>query len=968
VPPLEDVYQTDLLRLPGQWAFALPRAGIILVSDAQLCDLTDPDCSVDLSTGPVKRVQSLREVCREARDRGARTLIVAFDHFWSQYRPGQGHEPRQLMPDTEEYIQHVAKISHTAQEFGLGLELSVVSPLELGAGYRKAAQERGADETGRWLHYREGIRDPESGRFTVQLWQQERWGNNKGAFELKRTGIRAFTYNESRIPGTHLHAVSPKSIAEVSGGISIDEDGVPVFESGDIRSRRVTVQGRGSAVSEGDRVLVVLAYETPEMDYFTEFSREFLHDLLDRYHRAGVRLNGLYSDEMHIQQDWNYGSHHEHGQFAMRYVSDGLARRYAAEYGDKFADLDPYMVYFCTGQHDFLPTLDAAAPAQHVFGESPEAVHQTYLFRSRYYRMLEGGVVDLMSGAKQYAEELAGHTLEARAHVTWAESPTIDQWDTGTLNRYAAKYEYTSDFLWSNTVHQAASACQDYFRWNDYLTGGGNDHAEGGYADRDYFGLALACSTGVMNDVPYAYAAHWGMPSEIAQRRQALVEAYGACATPSFAAVENSEHRECEVLMLYPIDLVAVDERFGSWMCQYGYANYITSEKLLAEGEITEDGIIVLRGRRYTTLCVLFEPLPAGDLLVLMRRFVRAGGRLIWSGPPPVLTAEGNNAVEPWSKLFGAIHQPSPNLGLPVPGREIVFAGTLGSAPMQTVLTDLPVDRVYPLEPASTAEVVATCGGYIVGTHRVSPRGGSATAFGFRPRDDQSASLGSESRTWSVVLAVLGAYPSTDTFPGHNDNTEHISRRSPYLCSRFPNGATAVAVHFRLYQEGWAGGFHRDEEADRRWLEEHPLASDRIDLRDYRVNGHQITYRGRRVVAFRLDDTQRLVAFAGYECTDIAVDGFVWEFCTETVSELAFAPINGDRLVAGGAKMQVRAVGAGVIRVPLDTASSGEIEVIAEGCTPGSRGESVSATIENDALVIEVDESISGCWLYVVPR
>jgi ATP-dependent Clp protease ATP-binding subunit ClpC len=33
--------------------------------------------------------------------------------------------------------------------------------------------------------------------------------------------------------------------------------------------------------------------------------------------------------------------------------------------------------------------------------------------------------------------------------------------------------------------------------------------------------------------------------------------------------------------MFYPLDLVSVDERFGSWMTQYGYANYLTTAKLL---------------------------------------------------------------------------------------------------------------------------------------------------------------------------------------------------------------------------------------------------------------------------------------------------------------------------------------------------------------------------------------------------
>ncbi len=122
----------------------------------------------------------------------------------------------------------------------------------------------------------------------------------------------------------------------------------------------------------------------------------------------------------------------------------------------------------------------------HVFGHTPEAIRQTALFRARYYHLLQDGVVDLFVRAKRHAESRLGHRLETRAHATWAESPTIDAWLHGQENQYAQQYEYTTNFLWSNTVHQAASACYDYFRWGDYLTGTGNDHAECGWLDRNY--------------------------------------------------------------------------------------------------------------------------------------------------------------------------------------------------------------------------------------------------------------------------------------------------------------------------------------------------------------------------------------------------------------------------------------------------------------------------------------------------
>ena len=182
------------LTYPGPWQFLLPKAAIILVSDQQLEDLQDPDREVDLSMSSTPNLTTLRKICEGARAQGARTIILAFDEFWSQYRKGQGGKPRQLLPDTEGYVQRLAKISQTLKGYGLGLELSLLSPLEIGRGY-----EQKTGESGRWVQYREGYRDPATGQYTVSLWEQRRWTNNKGSILLKRTGVRLFAFREQRV-------------------------------------------------------------------------------------------------------------------------------------------------------------------------------------------------------------------------------------------------------------------------------------------------------------------------------------------------------------------------------------------------------------------------------------------------------------------------------------------------------------------------------------------------------------------------------------------------------------------------------------------------------------------------------------------------------------------------------------------------------------------------------------------------
>lgn len=116
-------------------------------------------------------------------------MILAFDAFWSQYRAGQGGQPRRLTPDTEETLRHVAKIGETPKAHGLGLELSLLSPLKIGAGYSART-----GESGRWVQYREGWRDPAAGYYSVGLWEQLRWTNNKGTgSDRLTTGGRALS-------------------------------------------------------------------------------------------------------------------------------------------------------------------------------------------------------------------------------------------------------------------------------------------------------------------------------------------------------------------------------------------------------------------------------------------------------------------------------------------------------------------------------------------------------------------------------------------------------------------------------------------------------------------------------------------------------------------------------------------------------------------------------------------------------
>jgi len=235
-----------VLRVPDHQR---PKGSLILVSDQQLEDLQDPDKEVDLSLSQTPYLTTLRKICEQTRAGGGKTVILSFDAFWEQYRPGQKGKPRVLTPESDAYIQCLARISQTVKAHGLGLELSLLTPLEIGAGYAKKTGEAGC-----WVQYREGWRDPKTGRFSVSLWQQLRWTNNKGTIELERTGVRAFAFREQRLGPSAFYRVDPKDIVELREPVEIE---AAELESPATPRRRLTLRGQGDTnLGALDRVLV----------------------------------------------------------------------------------------------------------------------------------------------------------------------------------------------------------------------------------------------------------------------------------------------------------------------------------------------------------------------------------------------------------------------------------------------------------------------------------------------------------------------------------------------------------------------------------------------------------------------------------------------------------------------------------------------------------------------------------------
>jgi hypothetical protein len=959
-----------LAKMGWPWKSEDGAGSIILVSDEQFINLAArPDEAVEKPAPWFDHPVSLHDFCRDLAERGATKIHIAYDYFF-------GGSERGLYPDTLEFITNLKKIHDVAQQYGLGIEPSVLSPLELGVGYRART-----GESGRWMQYGEGLRDPQTGRYAVQLWQHRQWVNNKGPMPVRLSGVRAFAYRETLVAGTPFFAVRRDEMRELPAPRLVEYPGSDpvvygapaVAENPGRRFQAVftNVEGEGllpgeTAEEGNNRVLVVMIYETIEMDYFTPAARQFVLDLVGQIHASEIELEGVYSDEMHIQQDWVYHHHHDRGQFTLRYVSPGFERAFAEQFGEQYADFAPWLVYFTCHQHHFLATHEPKLPSQHVFGTGQAEIQATLKMRADYYKFLTGGVVDLMNSAREKLEVLQGKPLDAYYHSTWAESPTCDVWAIDGVQRdwspeeHSRKYEYTPDFVWSNTIQQASSACADYFAWNEFLTGGNNDVPEGGFADRNYYGRALACSLAVLNRSPLASCGMWGMPPDSRDRMEAVSAAFGAGGRSIFRAVQDYAPRMTEVLFLYPIDLSAVEERFGGWMVQYGYANYITGDLLAREGHVG-GGWLWVHGQSYRVVCMLYEPFPAPSLQALLREFVSEGGTVVWSGMAPQVP----DATEFLEEVFGVRVLERGLFGRALPGRTVRFCGNLASVAPMSLLTDFVVDRVTSLALTPFSEAVAEVhpgGGQAaltVGSYRQYPGGGQAVYLGFRPRDDQSASTGEEVRTWFEIIAALGIHE-------REDDPTAVSRRGPYLACTFPNGAVGLAPHYRTHVESWSGGFFRDAERDRLALADNPVPGEEICLQNLCVAGQDVNYIGRHCVCWRLDNQGDLIAFAGIGARGIEINGRSWRW-SETPVDLAWHPLGpAFKADIGTPRYRLWCGTTGVeVRIPLEM-SMERAELWIGSPRVGMGLAKIPYSVSNGALEITIGSEIVGRWLYLI--
>lgn len=824
------------------------------------------------------RDTSFLDLCRQAQANGARRLDVSYDFFF-------GGNKRTLYPDSPLTVRAYKAIHDMAKEHGMGFCASVVSPLDTGGEYIKSH-----DRTGVFMQFGEGeIR--EDGSYETVMDYQTQWTNNKGPVDVRLDGVKVFAFDEEQIGDTPYFYVNEQEIQEISHTAQYKVDAASLcitaagYGHGDIRIFGQTDCGHS-------RFLAVAVYRTQELDYFSDDALAYMTSIIDLHNNAGIHYDGIYSDEMHIQFDWDMLEHWGAAEVTGRYVTDSLAQTYAALYGEQYRDFAKYLVYFTYDSHRFLPGDEGAIPAQHVFGKTRDAIVNTFLFRQRYFDLLHRRVVDLCTETKRYAEELYGHKIQATGHSTWQESPTTDSLIGDDDNR--TRYDYSACYGWSGAQRENISACNDHFKWNEYFWAVGSDIAEGGFLDRDYYGAALTAGLAALNQAEMAYYCIWGDPDPVKERLAEVGQTYGHYANycksydMSHHMLQGYTVRLSDVLTLCPMDLNYAELRFGNWMAQYGYTDYITEEKLLEHCIPTAGPLLQVKNRTYRAIVVSYSPLMSARTLTLLEQFVRRGGIVLWCSAPALRSDDG--ATDVFHRLFGIDAYDFTLRGIPAAGERVCFRG-LHAVEDMVIPTALFPDLTYPVIPSDCATLATLCD-RTVGTRKDYPGGGKAVYMGFRVRDDQSCSTGKDISTLFSLLAELGAYGT--------DSCEADSRPADrrYLYHRFPNGSVSLCNHFRTFKEQqWPSGFFRDEAQDSAFMEGIPMPPHDIRLEEALMNGHRVTYAGEGTVTYLYTEEAGLQGLVGRNTCGITVDGHTYRL-TQQPANIAWGKLDARTLNA----------------------------------------------------------------------
>ena len=231
-------------------------------------------------------------------------------------------------PDSEITVKAYQVICEKARAHGMTFGASLISPLDLGGGYAKTHEN-----TGRTWQMAEA--DLQDGHFSLEMREQMQWYNNKGPIALRLTRLMAYAFDEERLGDSANFYVNAAAMEDITPSVRFERLAGTEKVTGSGYGYRL-MRVSGDCGSAKGHVMVLAEYATPELDYFADNALPYIQSVVDLHAQNGIAYEGFYSDEMHIQFDWDLNEHFGPTEIRTRYVTPSLIREYAARYGEKY--------------------------------------------------------------------------------------------------------------------------------------------------------------------------------------------------------------------------------------------------------------------------------------------------------------------------------------------------------------------------------------------------------------------------------------------------------------------------------------------------------------------------------------------------------------------------------------------------------------------------------------------------------
>ena len=137
-------------------------------------------------------------------------ILISDLQLFDRIEPDKKIIPIWDRTDMDEYVKMIQLRSEFAKKYDMEIYLSLLSTHDLGPAHKNQT-----NEAGRWLGYKVGVMNASAGSFSLPMWQQMYWTNNKGMFPIKLKNIKAYAFKEKPVKASHFVAVNPDEIVKI---------------------------------------------------------------------------------------------------------------------------------------------------------------------------------------------------------------------------------------------------------------------------------------------------------------------------------------------------------------------------------------------------------------------------------------------------------------------------------------------------------------------------------------------------------------------------------------------------------------------------------------------------------------------------------------------------------------------------------------------------------------------------------